>query len=74
MHYSECKDNDCLWLVPPNIQVMICGVKYAQQDSQGNITLHYVDDTKESAHLPGINLGEQPDFFNIVSAVQSKRK
>lgn len=63
------------YLVPSNVVALITGVRMATL-AEGVTTLHYVDGSTESARLGcehrfGEDVAEPPDFFGVVSAVQS---
>jgi hypothetical protein len=69
--YKDLPDGKCLYLVPPTIICMMTGVSCAQQSKDGCITLTYSDGHTESATID-IDLAARPNFFNVVSALQSK--
>lgn len=58
-------------VVPPIIQVMLCGVQYADIYPSGKIKLVYTDGTEESAKPKAY---DRNNFFSLVSAVQAERK
>ena len=61
-------------VVPPNIQVELCGVKLARIFPSNVVQLEYADGNTESANLTIEQLAAgRENFFSLVSAVQSMR-
>lgn len=59
-------------MVPPAITAMMTGAKTASQDLTGDITLHYTDGSKETAHFltDAPELCSFENFFAVVELVQ----
>ena len=62
-----------LLIVPDGIRGMISGVKYVSIDKTYKTTLHYEDNSTETAQLKKDNINDETNFFSFVSAVQAKR-
>ena len=71
--YKKLEGDQCFYLVPPNVQVAMCGVKYASQDKNGFITLTYTDGTTESASATEYDIGDK-NIFEICGDVQEKAR
>ena len=47
-HFAKLRGDKVNYLVPPKVQGMITGCKWAMQARDGTVTLCYEDDTTES--------------------------
>ena len=74
MENVELIKNPCTLVVPPNIHVMMTGVRFAKIFPSGVVELTYTDENTESAYLTmeQLALGRE-NFFSLVSAVQAAR-
>lgn len=72
MKRLEIPKGQAVFMSYPNIQRMMCGVHYAQQDRDGLITVVYEDGTSES-RAADFKV-EDKSVMDIVSFVQKSRK
>lgn len=71
--YTKLEGDQVFMLVPPNIQVMMTGVRWAQQDKNGDITLTYTDGNTETAPAPEYDIGDK-NIFEVVGDIQDKAR
>lgn len=66
---------ECTFVVPPRIQSLLTGVRYARIHDNGLVELVYEDNSVERTPT-GQPMADIPrdDFFKLVSYVQSFRK
>jgi len=70
---AALKRGEELIVCPSSIQAMMSGVKHFSITKSLVVTLHYVDNTTESAQLTKNDISDETNVFAFVSAVQSKR-
>lgn len=68
---SDIPKGEVMFMSYPNIQRMISGIDYAQQDRNGIITLVYQDGSRESRDAT-FKI-EEKSCFEVTSFVQSAR-
>ena len=73
-HFSKLRGDKANYLAPPNVQGMITACKWAMQKRDGEITLCYVDDEKESRSCDRDMVREFDGFLSVVNYVQSGRQ
>ena len=62
-----------LWVVPPSVVGMLCGVKYARQDKAGVIEVTYTNGTtaQRACEHDITDTAVFPSFFALVAFVQA---
>lgn len=72
--------NLMLRIIPPKIEVLATGVTLISIDSKHNVTLHYEDETTETASIPDVQYSideiDNPNAwsnFRLVGEVQGRR-
>lgn len=72
--YQSLRGQQTYMLCPSNIEAMMTGVQYANQDRKGNVTLTYTDGTTETANCADMQLLEAASFMAVVGTVQERAR